>query len=81
MLDKAPSFANFLLAGHPEPVELDEARVTGQGRFFNRELSWLAFNWRVLGEGENPRVGQPAGPFGQKVKTASDSPLPPLGRG
>ena len=47
--------ADFLTADFPDPVGLD-VDLDGPSRFFNRELSWLGFNWRVLGEAENPRV-------------------------
>lgn len=48
--------ADFLHADFPEAVAMPDLDVTGPGRFYNRELSWLGFNWRVLEEAENPRV-------------------------
>ncbi|WP_413872053.1 RNA degradosome polyphosphate kinase [Albidovulum sp.] len=48
--------ADFLKAPFPAPVALAPAETAGPRRFFNRELSWLAFNWRVLDEARNPRV-------------------------
>ena len=48
--------ADFLRSPFPDAVDAAPGEITGPKRFFNRELSWIAFNWRVLEEASNPAV-------------------------
>lgn len=48
--------SDFLNAEFPESLKLPQSEVEGPKKYFNRELSWLNFNWRVLEEAQNPAV-------------------------
>ena len=47
---------DFLKSPFPPATPADDFDVDGNGRFFNRELSWLAFNRRVIDEASSERV-------------------------
>lgn len=55
-LTQPPVDADFLKGDFAPSMELPESECSGPKRFFNRELSWLAFNRRVLEEAQNLTV-------------------------
>ena len=54
LTETAARIAEAAAAAVPHTA-VEPALMTRPERFFNRETSWLAFNERVLEEGENPR--------------------------
>ncbi|QHQ35567.1 RNA degradosome polyphosphate kinase [Algicella marina] len=56
MKDMTQTDADFLNGGDHESTVIEGFDPASPSRYINRELSWLAFNWRVLEEASNPNV-------------------------
>ena len=48
--------ANFLNQKNDYLIENNTLSLKSKDRFFNRELSWISFNWRVLKNSENINI-------------------------